>query len=47
MNSDRKSYPHNCKNKIKVIESNHMRAEELHLLIVENIAQDHQNRGIA
>lgn len=32
---------------MKVIESNHMRAEELYLLIVENIAQDYQNRRIA
>ena len=32
---------------MKVIESNDMRAEELHLLIVENIAQEHQNRRIA
>ena len=30
-----------------MIESNHMRAEKMiYLLIVENIAEDHQNRRI-
>jgi len=30
-----------------IVKTKHMRAEELYLLIVENIAQDHQNRRIA
>lgn len=30
---------------MKVIESNHMRAEELHLLIVESIAQNIKTGG--